>query len=564
MLNKLLIAASASYIMPVTSLIAVEPVAATDTPISVIPMPVKVEMTQVEPFHFDSSTRIHAEGDDAVKNVGALLAESLATFTGVKPLVDNLAGDGIILKLVPTTAVVGPDWAVAEGYSLASNAKSVTIAAHTAHGLFNGAQTLAQLVTRNDGRWMVPSLIITDSPSFQWRGLMLDCGRHFFSVAEVCRFLDQMALHKFNTFHWHLTDDQGWRVAVKCYPKLTQVGAWRSESPVVGDRKKGDGRPYGGFYSQADLRTVVAYASARHINVVPEFEMPGHSTATIAAYPELGNDDIPGWKPAVTHCRWGVCHRTLAPKEQTFQFIANVFDEILPIFPGAYVHVGGDEAPKDEWKSSPFAQKTIRENGLKDEHELQSYFIRRVEKLLSVRGKRLIGWDEIQEGGLSLAATMMVWRDVKWAKLALAQGNSIVMAEKGHTYLDYGPGANPGGPVYDVIGGNITTEKIYSFEPDPEGTAAERASLVLGCQGQLWSEYIWSAGKLDYMTWPRACALAEVAWTPVKARDYTGFRQRLTAHLARLDAMKVNYRGENGSPAQPGLSMERTPRPPAP
>jgi len=561
MFKKLLIAATASSIMPLISLIAGD-AAAESGLLPIIPMPAKVELTQGGTFHFNSSTRIHALNDEAVKNVAARLADSLAILTGVKPLVDNQLGDGIILGLDPSTPAEGPDWAAAEGYNLTSNGRCVTIVARTAHGLFNGAQTLAQLVTRTDARWTVPSLIITDSPRFQWRGLMLDCARHFFSVAEVCRLIDQMALHKFNTFHWHLTDDQGWRVEVKRYPKLTEIGAWRAESPVMGDRKKGDGQPYGGFYTQADLRAVVAYAAARHITVVPEFEMPGHSTAAIAAYPELGNDDIPGWKPSSTHLRWGVDPRILAPKERTFEFIANVFDEILPIFPGAYVHIGGDEVPKDQWKSSPFAQKTIKENGLKDENELQSYFIRRVEKLLSQRGKRLIGWDEIQEGGLSPAATMMVWRNVKWAKLALAQGNSIVMADTAHTYLDYGQGATPGGPAFDVIGGKITVEQVYGLEPVPVGTEPERSAQVLGCQGQLWAEYIWSAGKLDYMAWPRACALAEVAWTPLKARDYAQFTRRLASHLSKLDAMKVNYRREDGSPAQPGQSMERTPRQP--
>lgn len=536
--------------------------AAADLPVEVIPRPARIAQVAGQPFTLAAGTRIHARGDGAVAAVGARLVETLAALTGVPTVTDAQDGDGIVLAIDASLAIDGPAWAAAEGYRLESGAQRVTITARSAHGLFNGAMTLAQLASPGDGGWRIPAVTIADMPRFPWRGLMLDCGRHFFTVAEVCRFLDQMALHKFNTLHWHLTEDQGWRIEVKRFPKLTTVGAWRAESPVMGERRKGDGQPYGGFYTQDDLRAVVAYAAARHITVVPELEMPGHSTASIAAYPELGNNDIPGWQAPATGTAWGVIARTLAPKEETFRFIAGVFDEILPIFPGAFVHIGADEAPKNEWKKSPFAQQVIKDQGLKDEHGLQSWFVRRVEKLLTERGKRLIGWDEIQEGGLSPTATMMVWRDWKWAKLALEHGNDIVMAPKSHTYLDYGQGPNPGGPVHEVIGGKLPLEKVYAFEPIPAGTPDERHRQVLGCQGQLWSEYIWSTAKLDYMTWPRACALAEAAWTPATGKDWAAFEQRLRIHEARLDRLRVNYRRSDGAPAQPTQSMDRTPRPP--
>ncbi|HEX3134311.1 MAG TPA: family 20 glycosylhydrolase [Planctomycetota bacterium] len=407
---------------------------------------------------------------------------------------------------------------------------------------------------------------MTDRPRFRWRGLMLDCGRHFFSVDEVKRFIDLLVVHKFNRFHWHLTEDQGWRIEVKSKPKLTSIGAWRAESPVMGDAKQGDGQPYGGFYTQDDIRTVVAYAASRFVTVVPEIEMPGHSSAAVASYPELGNNDIPSWEAPTVGTRWGVVHRTLSPKEETFAFIAQVFDEILPLFPGEYVHIGGDEAPKDEWKKSPFAQAVIKKNNLTDEHGLQSWFVKRVESLLKERGKRMIGWDEIQEGGLSPSATMMVWRDWKWAKLALESGNTVVMAPTSHTYLDYIQSDTPELPAFQTITGKrkkgMDSDKVYSFEPVPVEATPEQVERILGAQGQVWTEYIWSQAKVEYMTWPRACALAEAVWSPKEGRDWAGFQERLARHLTLLDKAQVNYRKADGSPAQPTQAMERTPRKP--
>jgi hexosaminidase len=276
--------------------------------------------------------------------------------------------------------------------------------------------------------------------------------------------------------------------------------------------------------------------------------MPGHASAAIAAYPQFGNSDIPGYAPKV-ETRWGVHPYTFAPKEETFAFIDDIFAELCPIFPSAYFHIGGDEAPKDQWNKSAFAKEVMKREGLKNAYELQSYFIRRVEKLLAARGKRLIGWDEIQEGGLPKTATMMVWRDWKWAKHAVENGNNVVMAPTSHTYFDYAPGKLGQGPQYGIIGGNLPLERVYSFEPIPENFTAEEARKVLGTQAQLWSEYLYGWNKVEYMAFPRACALAEVAWSPKEGKNWNDFQARLSKHLVRLDALKVNYHRPDGTPA---------------
>ncbi len=458
--------------------------------------------------------------------------------------------NGTTIRLVQVAAPVGNFETGDEGYVIdATPGKPVVVSARTAAGAFYAFQTLKQAVyVGNDGKTYLAPGTILDKPRFKWRGLMLDEGRHFYGKEHVKRFLDLMALHKFNTFHWHLTEDQGWRVEIKKYPKLTQVGAWRDESPVMGDRNKGDGKRYGGFYTQDELREVVAYAAKLHIQVVPEIEMPGHAGAAITAYPEFGNTDIKGYAPKV-NTRWGVQYYIFAPKEETFRFIDDIFAELCPIFPSVYFNIGGDEAPKNQWDGSAFAKEVMKREGLANSHELQSYFIKRVEKLLAARGKKLIGWDEIQEGGLSKSATMMVWRDWKWAHHAVNNGNDIVMAPTSHTYFDYGQGPTPKGVQYEVIGGNLPIDKVYSLDPVPKDFTPEQAKRVLGCQAQLWTEYGFNWSKVEYLAFPRACALAEVVWSPQANRNWDNFKGRLDTHLKRLDALKVNYRRADGTPA---------------
>ena len=535
-------------------------------PVMIIPRPLLVSQSSGAPFVLAADTVIHA-ADDTAGPVAGWLQEMLAVTAGVSLAVDaERDGLGIVLSLESDLGIGETEWAQAEAYRLTVSSGQVRIAARSAHGLFNGCTTLIQLPRVDEDGVSLPALVIEDAPRFRWRGLMLDCSRHFFTVAEVKRFIDLLALHKFNRFHWHLTDDPGWRVEVHAKPKLTSVGAWRSESPVMGDASVGDGQPYGGFYTQDDIRAVVAHAASRQVTVVPEIEMPGHSSATIAAYPEIGNHDVPDWQPPQPASLNGIKHTVLSPREETFAFIEAVFDEILPLFPGEYVHIGGDEAPKAEWNASPFAQEVIAQHGLKDAHELQAWFIGRVEAILAKRGKRLIGWDEIQEGGLSPSATMMVWRKWEWAVHALERGNCVVMAPESHTYFDYRQPDTPDLPQFQTIGSEhwrpmTSNERVFQFEPIPEGTSEERAANVLGAQGQLWTEYIWSQAKLEYMTWPRSCILAECIWSGPE-RDWADLSARLEQHLLLLRRLDVNFRCADGQPAFPGRSLDRTPRPP--
>ena len=391
---------------------------------------------------------------------------------------------------------------------------------------------------------------------------MMDSCRHMMPVRDIKKILDLMERYKFNTLHWHLTDDQGWRLPIAKYPRLTAVGGTRAQSPVIGSRNKADGTPYSGHYTADEIREVVQYAKDRGITVIPEVELPGHASAAIAAYPELGNTDIPGFAPKVQET-WGVLPYTFAPTEKTFHFLEDVIDEVCALFPDSpYIHIGGDEAPKDQWKQSAAAQQVMKDNGLANENELQSYFIRRVEKMINSHGKRLIGWDEIQEGGLSPTATMMVWRS--WmpnsARHALEQGNDVVMTPNSHLYFDYdqGPG-KPSAPEYETINDdNLTWQRVYGLEPVPQGTPREREKQVLGCQANIWTEYIPNLPKWEYHAFPRALALAEVAWTPKELKNEKDFRKRLDRQLPFLDAHGVNYkRPDNGAPAQPDAVITR-------
>ena len=439
----------------------------------------------------------------------------------------------------------------AEGYNFESSGKGIVIKGKDSAGAFYGVQTLLQLLPPPGGKnWgtnrtaTVPGLKILDEPRFAWRGMMLDVGRHFYDVKDIKQLLDLMAFHKLNTFHWHLTEDQGWRLEIKKYPKLTEVGAWRDGTPPYENRKASDGKRYGGFYTQEQVREIVAYAARRHITVVPEIEMPGHAAAAIAAYPQFGNDDVPGYAPRVA-VRWGVHPYIYAPKEETFAFLDGVLDEVCSLFPSKYIHIGGDEAPKDQWKQSPFAQQVIKREGLKDEQELQSWFIRRIEKMLAGKGRRLVGWDEIQEGGLPKTATMMVWRNEKWAKHAISQGNDVVMAPTSYTYFDYYQADKKQelakGAEYEAIGGLLPIEKVYSFDPGAVAADAEEAKHILGVQAQLWSEYFKTWDKVTYHAFPRMAALAEIAWTRTDRKNYADFQARLESITAHYDAEGIKH-----------------------
>ncbi len=493
--------------------------------------------------------------------LGRVYADTLFEWTGLRLAVHPTAAtatDRPVIVVDSASRAADTHVSHPEGYALEVAADgSVRIEASARAGAFYALQTLVQLIAQDAA---LPVVSIHDSPRFKWRGMHLDEGRHFFGPVAVKRMIDSMALYKLNILHWHLTEDQGWRIEIKKYPKLTQIGSWRANSPTPGDRNKPDGVPYGGYYTQDEIREIVAYARQRGITIIPEIEIPGHAAAAIASYPELGNTDIESYAPKVME-RWGVHPYTFAPKEKTFRFLQDVFDEVCALFPDSpYIHIGGDEAPKKQWEKSAFAQKVIRENNLKDEMELQSWFLARIEKHINARGRRIIGWDEIQEGGLSPTATMMVWRNWKWALLALEKGNDIIMTPTSHCYLDYAESIEslPDDPYYEHVDNNLTKrtprqvplEKIYQLEPVPEGTPPDREKQVIGCQANLWSEYLFDWNRAEYNLYPRLFAMAEVAWSPKAARDWNSFQQRLPSALRHLDQIKANYRRPDGLPAR--------------
>lgn len=525
---------------------------AANTP-ALLPQPVEMAMPPEAPFVLKPDTRIVLAGKDRdLPRVGLWLSQFLARATGWRfPLTEVANGSRLenVIVLAAGAPADGPAFPGPEGYTLKSSAREVVIRGATARGVFHGTQTLRQLLPPaieraapvRDAVWTVPAAAIRDQPAFAWRGLMLDTGRHFFPKAEIKKLLDLMALQKLNTFHWHLTEDQGWRLEIKKYPRLTGIGAQRAQSPRYGDRDQGDGRPCGGFYTQADVREIVACAAERFITIVPEIELPGHCSAALAAYPEFGNRDAPGYQPEV-QWRWGIHPYTYAPTEAAFGFLEDVLTEVMALFPGPWIHVGGDEAPKDQWKNSPQAQAFMRAHGLADEEALQSHFIRRIGGFLAAHGRRLIGWDEINEGGLPPDAAMMVWRDWKWARHALALGNDVVMTPVTHCYFDHYQADPKTHSEPEAIGGLLPLEKVHAFDPVPPETPPAQRRQVLGGQGNLWSEFIPDAAQLEYMAFPRAAALAEALWTPAAQRDYAGFRARLPALLRRFDEIGAHYR----------------------
>jgi hexosaminidase len=528
-------------------LIAAAAAAAPDParPIAIIPRPVSVA-AQAGVFTLTANTVIQA--DPATAELGRQLAAYLQPATGFRLRVQSSAAatsSRISLALDPRLERLGP-----EGYTLDVEPHRVVARAFKPAGIFYALQSMRQLLPPEIFRearvagvaWTMPAVRIEDKPRFSWRGMHLDVCRHFMPREFVKKYIDLLALHKMNTFHWHLTDDQGWRLEIRKYPKLTEAGAWRKET-VVGhqpDRMqdaKYDAVPHGGFYTQDDIREIVAYAADRYITVVPEIEMPGHAQAAIAAYPELGVDaagtEVGTW--------WGVYDNILNPSDSTIRFMQDVLTEVIDLFPGTFIHVGGDEAEKTRWKASPAVQARIKALGLKDEDELQSWFVRQMDSFIASKGRRLIGWDEILQGGLAPGATVMSWRGVKGGLTAAEQGHDVVMAPTSHTYFDYYQ-AKPEDREPLAIGGYVPIDKVYSFDPVPPELAPGLAKHVLGAQGQLWTEYIATPGQLEYMAFPRACALAEVVWTPPARKDFADFGARLDVHARRLAILDVNAR----------------------
>jgi len=425
-----------------------------------------------------------------------------------------------------------------EGYSMKISSDGVFITAASANGIFYGVQTLKKMLPPlSSDKLIVPYAEIRDQPRFEWRGLMLDVGRHFYPVSYIKKLLDYMAMYKLNVFHWHLTEDQGWRIEIKKYPKLTGFASWRDETVLGKNTDRYDGIGYGGFYTQEQIKEIIRYAENRYITVVPEIEMPGHSSAVLAAYPELGCTG----GPYQVQRNWGVKKYVYcAGKEETFQFLQDIIDEVCELFPSIYFHVGGDECPKDAWKECPRCQKRIADEGLKDEHELQSYFIRRMEKYLISKNKKLIGWDEILEGGLAPEATVMSWRGVKGGIEAVKQGHDVVMTPTDYCYFDYFQSRNNDKEPL-AIGGYLPLEKVYSYDPVPEGLNENESRHILGTQGNVWTEYIANIKNLEYMAFPRVCALSEVAWTPKRLKVFSDFQKRMETEYLRLKMYNINF-----------------------
>lgn len=489
--------------------------------------------------------------DEAAAPTAQYLAQKLRVPTGY-PLQTQTGQAGTLqLRLNATpNADLGR-----EGYTLQVSPKGVVIRANDPAGLFYGTQTLLQLLPKEiespqatPGTWTVPAVQITDRPRFGWRGVMLDVSRHFFTKDEVKRYIDQLARLKYNTFHWHLTDDNGWRIEIKSLPKLTEVGAWRvARTGHFGDRadpKPGEPTPYGGFYTQDDIREIVRYAADRHVTIVPEIDVPGHSMAALAAYPELScTGQRVSVNPGTPFSEWygnGTfkmkVENTLNPSdERVYEFLDKVFTEVAALFPGAYVHAGGDECYKGYWAADSGCQALMKKLGIRHVEDLQGYFMNRVEKILTAKGKKLLGWDEILEGGISPTATVMSWRGVKGGIEAAHLGHDVVMTPTTFAYLDYvqgDPTIDP--PIY----AGLRVSKSYSFEPVPAGVDPKR---ILGGQGNLWTEQIPTLRYAEYMTYPRAWALSEVYWSPKETKNWEAFVPRMEAHFGRADVAGVNY-----------------------
>ncbi len=434
-----------------------------------------------------------------------------------------------------------------EGYAIRVTSRNIIIRAGSAAGLFYAVQTIRQLMPPevenhkviSGFKPAVPACEIDDEPVFAYRGILLDCARHLFSVAEIKRFIDIMAMHKLNTMQWHLTDDQGWRLEIRKYPKLTETGAYRKETLVGHSRNKPpvyDGIRYGGFYSQDEVRDIVSYAAQRFITVIPEIEMPGHALAALASYPQISCTG----GPFEVRTRWGIEENVFcAGKDVTFDFLEDVLTEVTDLFPSEYIHIGGDECPKVRWEKCTDCQARIKKEGLKDEKELQSYFRRRIEKFLNSKGRKLIGWDEILEGGLPPDATVMSWRGTKGGIEAARKGHNVIMTPYTSVYLDYYQAEPESEPL--AIGGYLPLERVYEYDPVPGELNNEEKKHILGIQGNIWTEYIATPDHLEYMAFPRVFAIAETGWTPERLKDFEDFMARFSVLGKRYDEMGINY-----------------------
>jgi len=522
--------------------------AQTDANLGIIPAPVSVE--KKSGFFKLDKTVVLISNETANAATADMLNAFIAQKGGFALRTAKTAGNDHAIVL----SSAGADKLPAEGYELQVSGTTVTITGKGA-GLFYGVQSLMQMMPEKKGQEIdVPASTIKDYPRFKYRGMHLDVGRHTFPVSFIKKYIDLMAQYKLNNFHWHLTEDQGWRIEIKKYPKLTSVGSVRAGT-IIGHHPgvATDNTPYKGFYTQDEVKEVVAYAAKKFINVIPEIELPGHSSAAIAAYPQLSCfpdrdtyiDPKAPWsgsrKGKQLQQTWGVFDDVFAPTEYTFGFLEDVLDEVIALFPSKYIHIGGDESPKEYWKESPFCQQLIKDKGLKDEHGLQSYFIQRIEKYINSKGRSIIGWDEILEGGLAPNATVMSWRGIEGGIAAAKLNHDVIMTPGSNgLYVDHAQSKSPDEPVN--IGGASPYTKIYAYDPVPEELPAEQKKFIMGVQANLWTEYVENTAKVEYQILPRIFALSEIAWSPLDRKDLKNFsEERVPVHLAKLDQTNTNY-----------------------
>ncbi len=515
----------------------------TGSEISLIPQVQKMTLGESS-FKFKESTKLVVENIEQ-KVIASQFANLFEKSAGWKLQVVTGGNDGSNQVYFRTDPMMGPD-----AYSLEVQKNRIEIRATQPAGFYYAIQTLRQLLPaeiesaqkQEKADWLVPVVSISDRPVFKWRGFMLDVSRHFFPKEDVLRMIDNLALHKINTLHLHLVDDQGWRIEIKKYPKLTEVGAWRvdREDRHWNSRPKqevGEKATYGGFYTQEDLKEMVAYAQSRFITIVPEIEMPAHVTSALAAYPQFSCSGGPF--TVLPGGVWPVTDIYCAGKDSTFLFLEDILTEVIDLFPSKYIHIGGDEATKTEWEKCPACKKRIKSEGLKNVGELQSYFIKRMEKFINSKGKILLGWDEILEGGLPAEATVMSWRGFKGGIEAATQGHDVVMTPNSECYFDYYQGPKDKEPL--AIGGFLPLSKVYGFNPVPEELGTEAGKHILGGQGNLWTEYVPNLKHAEYMTFPRIAALAEALWSPKEVRNWKDFSHRIQLFGKRYDQMGINY-----------------------
>lgn len=511
---------------------------------SVVPLPQEVNLTQDSPFKLTRSTIIaYPENNPLLKRNAEFLAEYIAQSTGytlqTKAIKEGESATGCI-TLGLNSEITNP-----EGYKLSTSAEGIRIEGQTENGVFYGIQTLRKSIpaVAQGATVLLPAGEINDAPRFAYRGMMLDVGRHFFPVEFIKEYIDLLALHNMNTLHWHLTEDQGWRIEIKKYPKLTEIGSKRSCTVIGHNSGEYDNTPYEGFFTQEEAREIVRYAQERYITVIPEVDLPGHMLAALASYPELGCTG----GPYEVATQWGIFDDVLCiGNEKTLQFLEDVMTEIIDIFPSKYIHIGGDEAPRTRWKTCPKCQALIRAKGLKADKEhtaedrLQSYCMTRIEQFLNSKGRQIIGWDEILEGDVAPNATVMSWRGSAGGIKAAQMGHDVIMTPNDFCYFDYFQSDDPQNEPYDAIGGYVPVEKVYSLEPTDKLTDDQKKHIK-GAQANLWTEYITSADQVEYMVLPRMAALAEVQWTQPEKKEYNGFLNRLTRLAEIYQRDGLNY-----------------------